>query len=87
MNLDQKIAELQSHRDRLAKIGRVLRPIDDETLQLLGLIAADAARLGRIVPEVPLYCDLGETAREFIRRSAIQPGDRLVVRCKHCGRY
>lgn len=78
-DLDRKIAELSSQRDRLAAVKGVIRPLDDSTLQLLGLIAADAASYGRIVPTVPTFCDLGETARMFRKRADLRPGDRLTA--------
>ena len=78
-DLDRRIAELADMRRRLESVKGVLRPIDDPTLQLLGLIASDAAAYGRIVPEVPTFCDLGETARLFRRRADLKPGDRLTV--------
>ena len=79
--LDAKIAELSRQRDAIARRG-VLRPIDDETLQILGLITADAERAGRIVPHVPTYLDTGETARLFREKAKILPGDRLI--CSEC---
>lgn len=77
-DIDRQIAELKAQREAITR-GGILRPIDDETLQILGLIAADAARAGRIVPLVPVYCDTGETARLFRDRAKILPGDRLVA--------
>lgn len=77
--LRQKREQLDKQIKALESIGGAYRPIDDETLQLLGLIAADAARQGRIVPQVPLLCDHGETARVFMTRAALQPGDKLVA--------
>ena len=76
--IDRRIAELQAARAVVTAHG-ALRPVDDETLQLLGLVAADAARAGRLVPEVPLLCDSGKTARLIVKRAALLPGDRLIA--------
>jgi hypothetical protein len=85
-DIDKQIEELRAMKARLVVRGP-LRPIDDDNLQLLGLVAADAARLGRIVPAVPVWNDTGETARILLASARIEVGDRLTAVPPFRGRW